>query len=419
MSSSSGHSNPAGDAQAAHLFQQQMLQMQQQMQYLSQENASLKAHMQQQQAALSSMATRPSAPPLPLPSSSSSSSDVSRSGFGHLAKPHKPELFTGERGSNAEQFIGSMNRFLLASGQDPTALGHSSPEKNRDLVNYIAGFFDKSAGQWWDFLVRSASDSHSESEQQPLPATWAELQQKIRERFSPIAASKLARTQLDSIRQMSTVGVYCGLFLAQAQLISDMNESEQLHRFVSGLRQNIKIEVMRTDPKTLHDAMNVAEKAEKFLQQFAFNGNYRGDNTFGRRSYFGPPPSSRGFAPSSSSVPMDLSHLRSNSEEDQYDDSDEYTDAPDSDSKEGGRGARASQRQQDPQQVLAMAGGNRSRRNDGHARGARKPAPPRFRVDLSREEIDRLRREGKCFQCRQTGHNARYCPSRPSAQPKN
>ena len=29
---------------------------------------------------------------------------------------------------------------------------------------------------------------------------------------------------------------------------------------------------------------------------------------------------------------------------------------------------------------------------------------------LSREEFDRLSREGKCFHCRQTGHLARNCP---------
>ena len=405
-------SNPAVDGQTAQLLQQQILQMQQQMQYLRQENTALKEHWQQQRVALSSMSSLPS-DHFPSASSSSSSFEVSRNGLGHLAKPHKPELFTGERGSNAEQFIGSMNRFLLASGQDPTALRHSSPEKNREMVNYIAGFFDKSAGQWWDFLVRNSS------EHQPLPATWDELQQKIRERFSPIAASKLARTQLDSIRQLSTVSVYCGLFLAQVQLITDMNESEQLHRFVSGLRQNIKMEVMRADPKSLHDAMNVAEKAEKFLQQFTFNGNNRGGNQSGRRNYFGPSPSSHGFAPSSSSTPMDLSHVRSNLEDDQFDDSDEYTDASESDSKEGGRGARASKKQQDSPQVLAMAGGNRTRKSNGNARGARKSTPPRFRVDLSREEIDRLRREGKCFQCQQTGHTVRNCPSRPSSQSKN
>jgi len=50
--------------------------------------------------------------------------------------------------------------------------------------------------------------------------------------------------------------------------------------------------------------------------------------------------------------------------------------------------------------------------------GKRRSSPRRSRPvnvpELSREDYDRLSREGKCFQCREAGHLARNCPKRSS-----
>ncbi|EPS99935.1 hypothetical protein FOMPIDRAFT_1050268 [Fomitopsis schrenkii] len=71
---------------------------------------------------------------------------------------------------------------------------------------------------------------------------------------------------------------------------------------------------------------------------------------------------------------------------------------------------------------VEVKGINLGKRNNNQARSSRAPPyassypkdkrPPK----LSREERDRLRAEGKCFECKEAGHEARNCPQRKRAK---
>lgn len=362
--------------------------------------------MQQQISSQSSLASSSSFSQAARPDSHSSSPAI-------FAKPPKPEPFSGERGSNVDLWLGSMDRYFQACGLTDHMVRSMNSQQLLEQMYHAVAFLKGTAGQWWDSLVRSSSDQESGV---TLPTTWNELKAKLQERYRPIAASKIARINLDQIKQFGSVDSYCKAFLNQLQYIQDMSELDKLHRFLAGLRTNIKTEVMREDPNTLHEAMTKAEHSEKFLQHVTYQGQGRpsghGRQPFSSSSFRTGFPSSRGFPFSSSSapVPMELGNIGVTGEWDQGED----MTARQSDqqfSREEKYGSPAMGLDHFPQAFPGLHG------NELHAMfGARghqsRPSSNRQGPKLSPQELETLKRQGVCFQCRKPGHVSRFCPTR-------
>lgn len=342
-------------AQAAALQQQQaaavaLQQQQLQLSAAQQEILALRAQLQAAAAAGASSSLSS------LSSSSSSGPSFYGAGRGPLRdlKPLKPGTFTGAAGANAEQWLLEMERYFQAAD-----LSQSSGR-----VLFASTFLKESASAWFNSLWTEA-----DRELGIQACSWVEFKERFRARFRPLAASRTARSILRNLKQKYRVSSYSDAFLKQVQLIPDMSMADQVDSYINGLQGRIAEEVDRDDPQTLVEAMNLAQRAE--IRQ----ANRRGQPTFGTRGAW-----SFRSAPEGRDTEdrMDLSTLdRGRLSED--------TGAGDEDDM-----IHAVQMQRRPQ----------SRRPFG---GARVP-------NLSREEFDRLSREGKCFQCRQPGHLARNCP---------
>jgi len=284
-------------------------------------------------------------------------------------KPLKPSIFTGGAGANAEQWLLEMERYFQAA---------DSPQSGRVL--FASTFLKESASAWFNSLWIEA-----EREVGIQSFTWPEFKERFRARFRPLAASRTARSILRALKQKYRVASYTDAFLKQMQLIPDMSMADQVDWYINGLQDRIAEEVDREDPKTLVEAMNLAQRVETRL------ASRRGQSHSGRPYTSGNPMSyrrtteeryrsggSEAAAAAAADDRMDLSTMEL----------DPHTE----DGEDG-----------EIVQVMQQHG-------PGGRGGSRRFMAGNRVSNLSREEFDRLSREGKCFQCRQPGHLARNCP---------
>jgi hypothetical protein len=227
-------------------------------------------------------------------------------------------------------------------------------------VEYAAQYLTAEALVWFENIQKSNT---------PI-TSLTELETKLRAHFLPYGAEKIARTKLRQLVQINTVQGYCTLFMQTVLHVPTMHVDDQIEAFIAGLKPGICREVVLKDLKTLQEVMDFAVFVESRLQHHREGGFRSSNNNYYRAG----PPSFASRSPvvasssssSSTSTPMDLSAV--------------------------------------------------SESNSTAELNAMGSSPLK---KLSDTERDQLRREGKCFRCRQRGHMSRDCPLTKASPSKN
>lgn len=287
--------------------------------------------------------------------SSSLPSHSSSSSVNRLDKIFKPESFSNEKGKNIDYWIADLDRYFSARGV----------MSDSDQVNYVQVLLKGQVGQWYDGVVRDGV--------QPMN-NWSEIKKALLERFRPADISRIARDALDKLQQLSNVDVYNQLYMNTVERINGFAESEKVYNYVKGLKLYIKIEVDRENPTTLNSAMISAMKAESRLRLSTQSSTNRSTNNFIPRYS-----NSTSTPSSSTSAPMELGNM--NTDETHYEEGDDSGNS---------------------HQLNVM--------NQKKSYAAKVPGR------LSHEEIEKLKREGKCFHCKQHGHMKSTCPALAAAR---
>jgi hypothetical protein len=383
-------------------LQQQLQQQQHQLAAMQQQFAAEKQQMEQelmqmrhdhhQLQQLHAQASASSSPPAQAPASSSSFVQTPRIDIRVLS----PQAFHGTSGSNAHQWLMEVERYFLAVNLVTDA----------QRVLYASTFLKDAASVWY----------FSVSPELGVSPSWIDFKARFLSRFQPIAAAKVARAQLRLLKQRVRVAGYSQEFLRLVQLIPDMNLADQLESYMVGLHQDLAIEVEKKDPQTLLEAMEFAQRIELM--------------TSGRRQAYGRMPGLHGFPRSASSSSsysnygaggssgggdrMDLSAVR-DADEDQ-----DFHYGPDHPPCASSPSVDQTLANTVEQVVLKLNGmfqrgggsGGGSRRGGMRGNGPRSTNSSSYSaLGLSKEEFNQLMREGKCFKCKSTGHQARQCPA--------
>ena len=125
--------------------------------------------------------------------------------------------------------------------------------------------------------------------------------ERLRERYRPMQAAVVARERLRRLKQTGSVSAYADVFQKELTPIKDMSASDQVFNFVSGL-SNVAVanKVREKEPKSLHEAMDIAVRAEVFLAA----------GRFGHHGFASAEVRAANSATSrAASVPMDLNAL--------------------------------------------------------------------------------------------------------------
>ena len=394
---------------SAEQLQQQMLVMQQQftasqqamtaeMQQMVQENQRLRA---------AAAAAAPSGP-----SSSSSSQPTVTVPVPRIEmRLMQPSSFHGHTSSNATQWLMEVERYFMASN-----MVSDSPESSRMRILYASTFLKDSASVWY-------SSTTAANELDPNRDSWDTFKNKFLSRFQPIAAAKVARAQLRLLKQRHRVAGYSQEFLRLIQMIPDMNLADQLEQYIVGLQHDVAIEVDKKDPQSLSEAMEYAQRYELMAsgRRQAYGRAPVGIYNFGGRSASS---SSHQGGGGGGGDRMDLSAIHSNPTEDaqdfyygaDYSTNGGASSLSSTNSTNGAESSLSSTLEHVLNGMFQRVGFNPSKmgtNRNKHKRGGGGGGGGSLPSGMSKEEYSKLMKEGKCFHCKQTGHLARHCPTKP------
>lgn len=189
--------------------------------------------------------------------------------------------------------------------------------------------------------------------QEPI-TTWAAFKADLIYNFKHLDDVKLARDRLRSLAQRTSVSAYYADFTRAIFQIPGITEEEKMDRFMAGLKPALRREILLREPTTFKDLAKMASKLDTLLfvvdrRSHLTSGQARSQMQTGRFSNY--------RQSASSATPMELGAIQ--------------------------------------------AGPSTSK------------AAAYPRNQLSSADRDKLRREGRCFYCRELGHVADRCPKKP------
>lgn len=314
-------------------------------------------------------------------------------------RPPPVPLFHGAMGYGIDSWVREMKENLDAN---PAVY---APNDHSLRVSTAARYLKDAAAEWW-------------SQQDKLAiTTWDEFVSRLFDRFRPMQAAEIARHRLKQLRQTHSVSAYCNVFQKELGPLKNMAVDEQLFWFKEGLDARIRTEILKLEPKTLHAAMDAAVKAEAYLGHVRNHGA-----STGARPGFAQP-YSRG--PSSSNhAPMDVNMVAQDLGTDNGEfvsyglptHAEETSVAPPGPSSSRDTTALMLQRMESMEKMF-VASMQSFRPASGRPNAYGGPRRDQDRVSgLKPGDIDRLRREGRCFRCQEKGHMKNECPKKASKE---
>lgn len=167
-------------------------------------------------------------------------------------KPNKPEPYDGKRDYLVvNTWLYKVEQYLvLAQLSNP---GVPLTEANRIL--YASTFLTSTAAVWWYTLVQANT----------VPATWQEFKAKVIAEFVPDDHVRRARDRLRKLTQTTSVAKYLSEFRNIVLTIPGMNDGEMWDKFCSGLKYEVRIEVMKSTVATFDDAAKVALRVDSAI----------------------------------------------------------------------------------------------------------------------------------------------------------
>lgn len=294
-----------------------------------------------------------------------------------------PRIFDGKIGQGVVTWIEEVEK------QFPHYGAYFADEAKK--IEHALNFVNHDVGTWFNLAAIVAVADGKDID------TWVKFVAALLARFRPVEAAISGRANLDAATQSGTVQAYAAHFLSVMTYIPDMNPADQIYRFSTGLKPAIRLEVMKTKPKTLSEAIELAVGIDVYTRTFS-----QPSSSSSSSSSYRPQQQRSSYAASSSSAsPMDLNNLESQSESSLYLDS--------SPSRESHLLAVVQQQQinqaQMQQQLNALLGRGQDRRPNQSSQSSNHVKIP----GITREIYQRCRAEGVCLQCKEKGHNASAC----------
>lgn len=279
---------------------------------------------------------------------------------GHL--PQLPSITSGGtstavaslRPERPGDFIGDLVRDPLPWLIKADTYYHLSGVKDdKQKILLCSMHFKGAAELWWMSYMRTINWN---------TMNWVHFQNVLIERFRPIESTQTARVELEVLTSQTckNISAYTQRFLQLMERISDMAEADRIIKYKKGLPMWMVRLLIRNESKNVQGVISDAIKLDLLDKQQ--NPGAR-PNRF--TSYLS---SAGGYRAQSHGMHSSVNHRGD-------------TSAP-----------------------MEISNVNTENRRWTPRTGG-----------LSQEEHDRLMKEGKCFRCRQPGHQSRACPKRGQA----
>jgi hypothetical protein len=293
------------------------------------------------------------------------------------------------------------------------------------FLTIVATYLQGSASLWYNSLVVKGN----------TPTNWTDFKEMFRERFRPFDAERTARQSLYNLRQREkeSVSSYSDAFLKLVNFLPSMAKEDQLALYQRGLLSHIAEELDRiyavmdgsANNVNLSDVINQAQRIETRLAMSRHGtaanqgrgSRFTPSNWFSRSLPYLQQQGSGQHAPVADPNRMDLSYIQQQPQGGQVGGQSFWSQPQSSSTYQGDQGQYLTQGYYHPPQDERLLASMHPRPSAPY----RGQVGPNVRGSagvpgLSRQEFDQLSRDGKCFNCKQTGHLARNCPK---AKPLN
>lgn len=160
-------------------------------------------------------------------------------------KPNKPDTYDGRR-----DFL-TVNTWIYKVEQFLNLSQLSSPETlitDLNRIQFASSYLTGNAAVWW-FNVVNGVDA---------PTSWEGFRTKLVEEFIPADHNRQARDKLRRLRQNSSVEKYLCDFRNTILMISNISEDEKTDKFVSGLKYDLKLEVLKSRCNSFEECARMA-----------------------------------------------------------------------------------------------------------------------------------------------------------------
>lgn len=123
-------------------------------------------------------------------------------------------------------------------------------------VRFASTLLRGEASEWWR-QIQNDPDTYE-------PSTWYDFCVAFREEFKPNNSEQLAREALDRISQQTegSIRAYVASFRKHMLELPSMDPADAIYRFIQGLNDDARMQVLLQDLVTLRDAYNAAERFE-------------------------------------------------------------------------------------------------------------------------------------------------------------
>ncbi len=179
-----------------------------------------------------------------------------------VLKLSKPEKFDGK---HVRSWLVSLENIFNSTNQQLT---------DENKIKYAISFMIGNALQWHELM------KHQNKEFQ----NFDEFKNELLNYFEPVNREDNARKVLNSLKQFgkyNAVSSYNQEFSRWLLQIPGISLAEQMFLYKEGLKHNIRIEIEKSDPATLHEAMVVADRMDRIYSRRNFGNNY---NSFNRNN---------------------------------------------------------------------------------------------------------------------------------------
>lgn len=196
-------------------------------------------------------------------------------------KPNKPEQFKGTRDRLVvETWLYQLEQYLTLVQMQNTELVLNDGAK----IMYATTLFTSTAASWWFMKVAANA----------VPDSFQEFKNLVRAEFIPADSVRRARDKLRNLHQKYSVAAYLSEFRNVALSIPGISMDEMLDKFVSGLKPQVRLEVLKSNVTNVDEAARIALNVDSAL---------RGSGMFSR---FGEQSS---YVPSQTPVPMEIGNV--------------------------------------------------------------------------------------------------------------
>jgi hypothetical protein len=290
-------------------------------------------------------------------------------------EPRMPPPHTFEGRTN------TLDTWLAALSRQFAWYGYASPANDAQRIRFATGYLSAAAWDWWE---HAPSALHTGS--------WSDFVDALRKRFQPVTAAETARVQLRRLAQgKSSVHDYVSAFRRLLVSVPSMSEDDRLFQFLQGLQPSISQQLRIHAVKTVDAAIEMATRIGSLGE---FNAALAAASA-----------SSTGSSSAQQPSPMELDAILNNIE---------GLEGETQPSPSAAAGTSAPVTRAELLELLnavrdEQRNGGKGYRDHGRRGGA--PGGPRI-PHLSPEQVQQLMRDGKCFGCGSTEHQARKCPKR-------